>query len=120
MAQALLLALRNEGFTRAHLPRFAGANFDRNTGMLTSFNAVAQEKGVTPSQLAIAWVLAGGDQIVPLVGSRKRTQLTEALGALAIRMTADDLARIDQTVPHANIVGTRYDENQMRMLDSER
>jgi aryl-alcohol dehydrogenase-like predicted oxidoreductase len=67
VAQALLLALRNEGFTRAHLPRFAGANFDRNTGMLTSFNAVAQEKGVTPSQLAI--LLAGGDQIVPLVGS---------------------------------------------------
>jgi aryl-alcohol dehydrogenase-like predicted oxidoreductase len=118
VALALLLALRNEGFT--HLPRFAGANFDRNTGMLTSFNAVAQEKGATPSQLAIAWVLARGDQIVPLVGSRKRTQLTEALGALAIRMTADDLARIDQTVPHANIVGTRYDENQIRMLDSER
>jgi aryl-alcohol dehydrogenase-like predicted oxidoreductase len=108
------------GDFRAHLPRFAGTNFDRNTGMLSSFNAIAQEKGATPSQLAIAWVLARGDQIVPLIGARQRTQLTEALGALAIQLTADDLARIDQVVSQANIVGTRYDENQMRMLDSER
>jgi aryl-alcohol dehydrogenase-like predicted oxidoreductase len=108
------------GDFRAHLPRFAGTNFDRNTGILSAFNSIAQEKGATPSQLAIAWVLARGDQIVPLIGSRKRTQLTEALGALALQLTADDLARIDQAVPHANILGTRYDENQMRMLDSER
>ncbi len=108
------------GDFRAYLPRFAGANFDRNTAFLNSFNAIAQEKGVTPSQLAIAWVLARGGQIVPLIGSRKRTQLTEALGALSIQLTADDLARIDQAVPGADIVGTRYDEHQMRMLDSER
>ena len=108
------------GDFRAHLPRFAGANFDRNTSMLSVFNAIAQEKGATPSQLAIAWVVARSNQIVPLIGARTRTQLTEALGALAIQLTADDLARIDKAVPHANIVGTRYDENQMRMLDSER
>jgi aryl-alcohol dehydrogenase-like predicted oxidoreductase len=108
------------GDFRAHLPRFAGANFDRNTAFLKDFKAIAQEKSVTVSQLAIAWVLARGEQIVPVIGSRKRTQLTEALGALSIQLSADDLARIDRAVPHADIVGTRYDENQMRMLDSER
>jgi pyridoxine 4-dehydrogenase len=102
------------------LPRFAGANFDRNTGILSSFNAIARERGVTPSQLAIGWVLARGEHIVPLIGSRTRTQLTEALGALSVQLTVDDVARIDQAAPHAGIAGTRYDETQMRMLDSER
>jgi aryl-alcohol dehydrogenase-like predicted oxidoreductase len=109
-----------KGDFRAHLPRFAGANFDQNTALLKSFAVIAQEKGATPSQLAIAWVLARGQQIIPLIGSRKRTQLTEALGAMSIQLSAEDLARIDKAVPHAEVVGTRYDENQMRMLDSER
>jgi aryl-alcohol dehydrogenase-like predicted oxidoreductase len=109
-----------QGDFRAHLPRFAGANFDQNTALLKSFAAIAQEKGATPSQLAIAWVLARGEHIVPLIGSRTRAQLTEALGALSIQLTPEDLARIDAAVPHGEVVGTRYDENQMRMLDSER
>ena len=122
LSRGLLCGSRpgGNGDFRAHLPRFAGANFDRNTALLNAFNAIAHEKGVTPSQLAIAWVLARGEQIVPLIGSRKRTQLTEALGALRVRLSADDLARIDRAVPDAGIVGTRYDEHQMRMLDSER
>src|SRR5208282_5994372 len=105
---------------RAHLPRFAGANFDRNTDSLKLFRDMAQEKSVTPSQLAIAWVLARGEQIVPLIGARTRTQLAESLDALSIRLGEEDLARIGACVPHDRIVGTRYDENQMRMLDSER
>jgi aryl-alcohol dehydrogenase-like predicted oxidoreductase len=105
---------------RAHLPRFAGANFEQNTALLKSFAAIAQEKAATPSQLAIAWVLASGQQIIPLIGARKRAQLTEALGAMSIKLTAEDLARIDKAVPHGEVVGTRYDEGQMRMLDSER
>jgi aryl-alcohol dehydrogenase-like predicted oxidoreductase len=105
---------------RAHLPRFAGANFEQNTALLKSFAAIAQEKAATPSQLAIAWVLARGQQIIPLIGARKRTQLAEALGAMSIKLTAEDLARIDKAVPHGEVVGTRYDEGQMRMLDSER
>jgi aryl-alcohol dehydrogenase-like predicted oxidoreductase len=109
-----------KGDFRAHLPRFAGPNFDRNTTFLNAFNAIANEENRTPSQLAIAWVLARGEHIVPLIGSRTRPQLTEALGALSIQLTAADLGRIDEAVPHAAIVGTRYDENQMRMLDSER
>jgi aryl-alcohol dehydrogenase-like predicted oxidoreductase len=109
-----------KGDFRAHLPRFAGANFEQNTALLKSFAAIAQEKGVTPSQLAIAWVLARGRQIIPLIGARTRTQLTEALGAISIQLSAEDLARIDKAVPHHEVVGTRYDEGQMRMLDSER
>ncbi len=108
------------GDFRAHLPRFTGANFDRNTAFLTAFNAIAQEKSVTPAQLAIAWVLARGEQIVPLIGSRTRTQLTEAMGAFSVQLTTADLARIERAVPNAGVVGTRYDENQMRLLDSER
>ena len=110
----------SNGDFRAHLPRFAGVNFERNTSFLNPFRTIAEEKGVTPSQLAIAWVLARGEQIVPLIGARKRTQLTEALGALSIRLGEEELARIEQSVPYADVVGTRYDENQMRMLDSER
>ena len=108
------------GDFRAHLPRFAGVNFERNISFLNPFRTIAEEKGVTPSQLAIAWVLARGEPIVPLIGARKRTQLTEALGALSIRLGEEELARIEQSVPYADVVGTRYDENQMRMLDSER
>jgi aryl-alcohol dehydrogenase-like predicted oxidoreductase len=95
-------------------------NFERNISFLNPFRTIAEEKGVTPSQLAIAWVLARGEPIVPLIGARKRTQLTEALGALSIRLGEEELARIEQSVPYADVVGTRYDENQMRMLDSER
>ena len=109
-----------KGDFRAHLPRFAGASFEQNTALLKSFAAIAQEKAVTPSQLAIAWVLARGQQIIPLIGARTRTQLTEALGAMSIQLSAEDLARIDKAVPHDEVVGTRYDESQMRMLDSER
>jgi aryl-alcohol dehydrogenase-like predicted oxidoreductase len=109
-----------KGDFRAHLPRFAGANFAQNTALLKSFAAIAEEKAVTPSQLAIAWVLARGQQIIPVIGARTRTQLAEALGAMSIQLSGEDLARIDKGVPHAEVVGTRYDENQMRMLDSER
>jgi aryl-alcohol dehydrogenase-like predicted oxidoreductase len=105
---------------RATLPRFSGANYDRNTAFLNAFNTIAREKNATPSQLAVAWVLARGNDIVPLIGSRTRTQLTEALAALNIKLDNNDLARIDQAVPTHQIVGTRYDEHQMELLDSER
>jgi aryl-alcohol dehydrogenase-like predicted oxidoreductase len=109
-----------KGDLRGRFPRFTGGNFEQNTGLLQPFVAIAEEKGVTASQLAIAWVLARGESIVPLIGARKRTQLREALGALAIRLSAEDMSRIEKAVPHAEIVGTRYDAGQMQMLDSER
>jgi diketogulonate reductase-like aldo/keto reductase len=75
---------------------------------------------VTNSQLAIAWVLAKGPNIVPTVGARKRTQLRESLGGLDISLSAEDIARIEQAVPAQAIAGTRYDPRLMTMLDSER
>jgi len=72
------------------------------------------------SQLAIAWVLAKGPAIVPLIGARRRTQLTESLGALRITLTPTDIDRIEAALPASAVAGTRYDEHQMRVLDSER
>jgi aryl-alcohol dehydrogenase-like predicted oxidoreductase len=81
---------------------------------------MATEKGATASQLAIAWVLAKGPAIVPLIGARTRTQLAESLGALRVTLTPSDVERIESTVPASSVAGTRYDEHQMRALDSER
>ena len=74
----------------------------------------------TASQLAIAWVLAKGVNIVPVIGARTRKQLSEALGALDVRLSPGDLATIEAAIPPAAVAGTRYDERQMRILDSER
>ena len=105
---------------RARLPRFTSDNRARNERLVEALQNVAREKNVTASQLAIAWVLAKGTSIVPLIGARTRAQLTESLGALRVTLTPDDITRIEAAVPAAAIAGTRYDEHQMRMLDSER
>jgi aryl-alcohol dehydrogenase-like predicted oxidoreductase len=108
------------GDFRVYLPRFAGANRARNDQLVAALRAIASEHGVTPSQLAIAWVLAKGDWIVPLVGARTRQQLSESLAALSIVLSAEDLARLEQAMPPEHVAGTRYGEEQMRALDSER
>jgi len=108
------------GDFRSYLPRFRGENLARNQRLVDILTELASEKGVSPSQLAIAWVLAKGDSIVPVVGARKRTQLSESLGAVELQLTADELARIEKAIPVSAVAGTRYDEHQMKMLDSER
>jgi aryl-alcohol dehydrogenase-like predicted oxidoreductase len=105
---------------RAHLPRFTSENLQRNEGLVKILRGLAAEKGATASQLAIAWVLAKGSNIVPLVGARTRTQLAESLGALQIQLTPADLERIQAALSPTAVAGTRYDEHQMRVLDSER
>ena len=105
---------------RGHLPRFAGDNLARNQGVVEALRRVAAEMGCTASQLAIAWVLARGPGIVPVIGARTRKQLAESLGALDVRLSADAMARIEAAVPSDAVAGTRYDERQMQMLDSER
>ena len=105
---------------RGHLPWFREGNFERNQKLVEALGAIAQEKAVTASQLAMAWVLAQGQNIIPVVGARKRAQVKEMLDALEIKLSADDLARIERTVPAEAVAGTRYDENLMKMLDSER
>jgi aryl-alcohol dehydrogenase-like predicted oxidoreductase len=107
-----------EGDFRGNLPRFTGENYEHNLAIIETLNRLAKEKGATPTQLAIAWVLAKDKSIVPVVGARTRVQLKEALGALDVQLTAEDLSRIEDSVPE--VAGTRYDERQMKVLDSER
>jgi aryl-alcohol dehydrogenase-like predicted oxidoreductase len=108
------------GDFRSSLPRFRSENLARNQRLIDELRKIASEKGMTPSQLAIAWVLAKGSSIVPVIGARKRRQLTEALGALQFELSEDDIARVEGAIPAAAVAGTRYDEHQMKMLDSER
>lgn len=109
-----------KGDFRAHLPRFRGDNLVQNARIVSVLKSVAEEKGVTATQLAIAWVLAKSKNIVPVIGARTRVQLEESLKAVDIDLSQQDLTRIEEAVPASAVVGTRYDANQMRMLDSER
>jgi aryl-alcohol dehydrogenase-like predicted oxidoreductase len=108
------------GDFRAHLPRFRGENLERNRPLIGALERLAAEKGITPTQLAIAWVLAKSRSIVPVIGARTRKQLEESLGALDVELSPEELARLEEAVPASEVAGTRYDEHQMRMLDSER
>jgi aryl-alcohol dehydrogenase-like predicted oxidoreductase len=108
------------GDFRAHSPRFSADNVDRNLALVEALRSVAAAKGDTVAQIAIAWVLARGSDIVPLVGARTRDRLTEALGALDVELSTDDLAAIERAVPRGAAAGTRYAAAQMIHLDSER
>ncbi len=105
---------------RAHLPRFTGDNQARNQTLVEALRDIARDKGATATQLAVAWVLSRGNNMVPVLGARTRKQLTETLGALDVTLTADDHARIEAAVPPGAIAGTRYAVEQMKALDSER
>jgi len=105
---------------RARMPRFRPENLERNLALVDALRPIAEERGATVAQLAIAWVLARGDDIVPLVGTTRRDRLAEALDALELKLTADDLAAIERAAPPGAVAGDRYDERQMAMLDSER
>src|SRR5919202_5644912 len=105
---------------RAHAPRFQGENLERNLALVDALRTIADAKGVTVAQLAIAWVLARGEDIVPLIGARRRDRLSEALGALDVLLEAEALAAIDEAVPAVAAAGDRYPEAQMALLDSER
>ncbi|MEV4013649.1 aldo/keto reductase [Nonomuraea angiospora] len=108
------------GDFRAASPRFSGDNLAHNLTLVEALRSLAEAKGATVAQLAIAWVLGRGEEIVPLVGARRRERLAEALGALDVRLTAEDLAAIEAAVPEGAAAGSRYGEAQMSMLDSER
>jgi aryl-alcohol dehydrogenase-like predicted oxidoreductase len=108
------------GDFRAFSPRFSGDNLAHNLGLVDALRALADAKGATVAQLAIAWVLAQGDDIVPLVGARSRDRLTEALGALDVTLTPGELAGIEAAVPRDAAAGARYGGAQMTQLDSER
>jgi aryl-alcohol dehydrogenase-like predicted oxidoreductase len=108
------------GDMRAHMPRFRRENLERNLALVDALRTIAEAKGVTVAQIAIAWVLARGEDIVPLVGTTRRDRLAEAVGALELELSEDDLAEIERAVPPDAAAGGRHDERQMAMLDSER
>ena len=105
---------------RARAPRFSKENRDRNLALVEALREIADASGVTVAQIAIAWVLGRGADVVPLVGARTRERLTEALGALAVELDADELAALERAVPPGAAAGDRYPEAQMAVLDSER
>jgi len=105
---------------RSRFPRFQGENLQRNLGLLAALEEIAVSHGVTTAQLAIAWVASRGRDIVPLIGTKRRDRLAEALAALELSLAPDELAAIEAAVPSSEVAGDRYDPGQMAALDSER
>jgi aryl-alcohol dehydrogenase-like predicted oxidoreductase len=108
------------GDFRAHAPRFQGENAERNAALAAALQKVAQSRGMTASQAAIAWVAAQGSDILPVVGARKRHQLEESLKALDFSLTPDDIATLEAAIPRGAAAGGRYAEAQLAHLDSEK
>jgi aryl-alcohol dehydrogenase-like predicted oxidoreductase len=107
------------GDIRARMPRFRPENLERNLKLVDALDPIAEAKGATVAQLAVGWVLSRGEDIVPLVGTTRRDRLAEAIGAVGLELTQDDLAAIERAAPPGAAAGQRYDERQMAMLDSE-
>jgi aryl-alcohol dehydrogenase-like predicted oxidoreductase len=108
------------GDFRGHSPRFQAGNVDANLALVEKLRAIADELGATPAQLAIAWVAAQGNDIVPLIGARRRDRLTEALGALTVKLSPAHLAELAKAFPPGVAAGERYPEAQLVHMDSER
>jgi aryl-alcohol dehydrogenase-like predicted oxidoreductase len=107
------------GDPRARFPRFRSENLGRNLDLLAALEKIAQEHRVSTAQLAFAWVLSRGTDIVPLIGTKRRGRLAEALGAVSLRLDPADLAALEAAVPPGQVAGDRYDPGQMAALDSE-
>jgi len=102
---------------RRNSPRFQGENFQKNLDLVRQVEEIAKEKGVKPSQLALAWVLAQGEDIVPIPGTKRRTYLEENVAALDLRLTAEDLRRIEEIFPQGAASGQRYPEHMMAIVN---
>ncbi|MGH7429533.1 MAG: aldo/keto reductase, partial [Candidatus Methylomirabilaceae bacterium] len=98
-------------------PRFQGENFQRNLDLVRRIEEMAGQRRCTPAQLALAWVLAQGEDIVPIPGTKRRKYLEENIGALDVELTAEDLARIEEVAPHGIAAGSRYPESMMHMVN---
>jgi aryl-alcohol dehydrogenase-like predicted oxidoreductase len=113
-------ATNTPGDFRSRLPRFSGDNLENNQKLVDRLRELAAARGIAPVQLAIAWVLAKHESIVPVMGARRRNQLSDALAALDVHLTPDDMAQAEAACPAEAVAGTRYDSHQMRVLDSEK
>ncbi len=98
-------------------PRFQGENFQKNLDLLRKVEEIAKEKGCTPSQLALAWVLAQGEDIVPIPGTKRRKYLEENAAALDVKLTPEDLRRLAEAFPHGVASGQRYTEQMMKAVN---
>lgn len=107
------------GDFRAHSPRFQGENLRRNLELVEALRVVAERRGATVAQVAVAWVLARGGDVVPVIGARRRDRLAESLAAVELRLSREDLVAIEAAVPEDAVSGERYPAAQMAMLDSE-
>jgi pyridoxine 4-dehydrogenase len=105
---------------RSNAPRFQGANLDANLALVEKLRGIAETIGASVAQVAIAWVAAQGDDIVPLVGARRRDRLAEALGALDVKLSRDDLAALDRALPPGAAAGDRYPDSAFAFMDSEK
>jgi aryl-alcohol dehydrogenase-like predicted oxidoreductase len=105
---------------RTRFPRFADENLPRNLALLDALEGIAAERGVTAAQLAIAWVCSRGDDIIPLIGTKRRDRLAEALVGVGLTLAASEVAAIEAAVPAGQVAGDRYDAGGMGTLDSER
>jgi pyridoxine 4-dehydrogenase len=105
---------------RANSPRFQGQNLDANLALVDALRAIAGEIGASPAQVAIGWVAAQGNDIVPLVGARRRDRLSEALGARDLKLTDAHLATLAKAFPPGIAAGARYPESQLEHMDSEK
>jgi len=103
---------------RRGISRFQGENFQKNVDLVAKVEEIAKEKSCTPSQLALAWVLAQGEDIVPIPGTRRRKNLEENAGAVNVKLTAEDLLRINEVFPHGVAAGQRYSEQMMKLIDA--
>ena len=113
-------SISGSGDMRNRFPRFAADNLARNQQLVARLKQIAEAWGITPSRLAIAWVLAKGDSIIPLMGARTRAQLAESLAALEVKLSPTEIADLEAALPPEEVAGTRYDEHQMKVLDSEK
>jgi aryl-alcohol dehydrogenase-like predicted oxidoreductase len=103
---------------RRNSPRFQGDNFQKNLDLVKKVEEIAREKGCKPSQLALAWALAQGEDIVPIPGTKHRKYLEENIGALDVHLTPEDLRRLEEAFPHGAAAGTRYSEQAMHLVNA--
>ena len=108
------------GDVRNRFPRFNRENQAHNQALIARLREIASDKGITQVQLALAWVLAKKNSIIPVMGARKRTQLAENLAALDVKLTPEEISAIEAAIPPSAVAGTRYEEQQMKVLDSEK
>lgn len=122
MSRGLLTGSKvgGNGDNRAHMPRFTGEAGERNAAAVVRFHALAADRGMTPAQLSVAWVLAKQPRFVPVVGARTRRQLRDVLVALEKPLSPADVAAVEALLPKDAIEGTRYPAAHMKHLDSER